>query len=120
MGEAWHADHRAGARTAARGRQRRADSKSSRPLKLDGPPFVTCKAWAISDGETGELLWSHNAPDERLHPASTTKIMTGYLVAKLAEEDPSILEEIVTFTRNADSTVGSTSGVKAGEQLPVE
>ncbi len=31
-------------------------SKKSPPDPLDGPPFVSCKAWAIVDGKTGEFL----------------------------------------------------------------
>ncbi len=85
---------------------------------LDGPPFVTCKAWAIVDGETGELLaGSHE--DVRRDPASTTKIMTAYLVTSLAEKDPAVLDEIVTFSERADATSGSTSALKAGEKVSV-
>jgi D-alanyl-D-alanine carboxypeptidase (penicillin-binding protein 5/6) len=25
--------------------------------KLDGPPHVTAKAWALADGATGKVLW---------------------------------------------------------------
>ncbi len=92
--------------------------QKQRPLILNGPPFVSCKAWAIADGKTGELLWGDNEV-ERLHPASTTKIMTGYLVARLAESNPEVLNEVVTFTRRADSTLGSTSGVRTGERVSV-
>ena len=60
---------------------------TSEPDSLTGPPFVTCKAWAIADGQSGELLWSFNA-DESLDMASTTKVMTALLVARLAESDP--------------------------------
>jgi serine-type D-Ala-D-Ala carboxypeptidase (penicillin-binding protein 5/6) len=85
---------------------------------LAGPPYVTCKAWAVADGATGEILaGSHQ--DERRDPASTTKMMTAFLVTSLAEQDPSVLDEIVTFSERADATSGSTSGLKAGEQLPV-
>ncbi len=86
--------------------------------ELHGPPIVTCKGWAIGDGESGKFLWGHNA-SERLHPASTTKIMTAYLVTCLAEQDPSILEETVTFSSRADNTGGSTSALKVGEQVSV-
>ncbi len=85
---------------------------------LDGPPFVACKAWAIADGKTGEVLaGSHE--DDRRDPASTTKIMTAFLVTSLAEKDPSVLDEIVTFSDRADRTSGSTSDLKAGEKVPV-
>jgi D-alanyl-D-alanine carboxypeptidase len=70
-------------------------------MELDGPPFVTCQAW----GETGKLLWSQDS-DQPLHPASTTKIMTGYLVVLLAQDDPTVWDELVTFPSTADATSG--------------
>jgi len=84
---------------------------------LDGPPFVTAKAWAIVDGRSGEFLAGNNE-DEKRDPASTTKIMTAYLICTLAEKDPSVLDEVITFSERADNTPGSTSDVKAGEKLP--
>lgn len=85
---------------------------------LDGPPFVTAKAWAIIDGSSGKFLAGDNQ-DEKRAPASTTKIMTALLVTELAEKDLSVLEEVITFSERADRTSGSTSEVKAGEKLPV-
>ena len=82
------------------------------------PPFVTCKAWAIFDAESGELLHEFNA-EAPLEAASTTKIMTAYLVCKLAETSPKILEETITYTERADNTPGSTSAIRAGEQITV-
>lgn len=92
--------------------------KKSAPDPLGGQPFVTCKAWAIADGQTGKLLWGYNDAEPR-DPASTTKIMTAYLVARLAEDDPAVLKETVTFSQRADDTSGSTAGVRAGEQVSV-
>lgn len=88
------------------------------PEPLDGPPVVTCQAWTFVDAATGETIAGENANVVR-DPASTTKLMTAYLIVKLAESDPAVLNETVTFSRRADRTPGSTSGVKAGEQLPV-
>ncbi|HEX6963896.1 MAG TPA: serine hydrolase, partial [Lacipirellula sp.] len=86
--------------------------------ELDGPPFVSCKAWVIADGKTGEVLWGQD--DEKpLDIASTTKIMTAYLVMKHAEEHPEVLEETITFSKRADETIGSTAEIRAGEQLSV-
>jgi D-alanyl-D-alanine carboxypeptidase (penicillin-binding protein 5/6) len=93
-------------------------SQKSPPDSLDGPPFVTCKAWAIIDGSSGEFL-AGDHQDEKREPASTTKMMTAYLVTLLAEKDPKVLEEIVTFSHDADKTSGSTSDVNEGEKLPV-
>ena len=83
-----------------------------------GPPQVSCEAWVIVDRASGEALAGTKA-DYRTHIASTTKIMTAYLVLKAAKEHPEILNEIVTFSKRADDTLGSTAGVKAGEQLTV-
>jgi serine-type D-Ala-D-Ala carboxypeptidase (penicillin-binding protein 5/6) len=86
------------------------------PDALDGPPFVTAQAWTILNGETGEFLAGEN-DEEKRDPASTTKIMTALIVSRLAEEDPKILDETVTFSSRADNTTGSTSGVQEGEKL---
>jgi len=94
----------------------RINKRSADPLT--GTPFVTCKAWAIGDAKSGRLLWGHQA-DKPLDMASTTKIMTAYLVTSLAEKDPSVLQEEVEFSQSADDTIGSTSGLRAGEKLPV-
>ncbi len=90
------------------------------PDPLAGPPLVTCRAWAIADAKTGQLRWSHR-PDRRLDIASTTKLMTAYLVLKYAADHPEqdVLEEQVVFSRRADRTRGSTSGVAEGERLTV-
>jgi D-alanyl-D-alanine carboxypeptidase (penicillin-binding protein 5/6) len=85
---------------------------------LAAAPLVTCKAWAIADGETGVLLWGQSER-QKLHFASTTKVMTAYIVLKLAEKEPSIMDEVVTFSQRADDTVGSSAEVRAGEKLPV-
>lgn len=89
-----------------------------RELDWEAPPLVTCKAWAIADGKTGVLLWG-NQERQKLDFASTTKIMTAYLVLKAAAADPKVLDEVVTFSQRADDTVGSTSDVRAGEQTTV-
>jgi D-alanyl-D-alanine carboxypeptidase (penicillin-binding protein 5/6) len=45
--------------------------------------------------------------------------MTGYLVCRLAADDPGVLDETVVFSTRADETSGSTAGVRAGEQVKV-
>jgi D-alanyl-D-alanine carboxypeptidase (penicillin-binding protein 5/6) len=85
---------------------------------INGPPVTTCKAWAIGDGDTGKLLWGFNN-DERRDIASTTKIMTAYLVFNHAQSHPEVLNEIIEFSARADETEGSTAGVRAGERVSV-
>lgn len=82
------------------------------------PPIVTSKAWFIADGVTGEERGRFNA-DKRLPPASTTKIMTAYIVTQLIAKDPAVADEVVTFSQTADKTIGSSSALRAGEQVTV-
>lgn len=86
---------------------------------LDGPPIVSCRSWAVGDARTGMLFAGHDAETPRDF-ASTTKIMTAYVILKRAAVDPSILNQPVTFSTAADDTPGSTAGVRAGEQCSVK
>ncbi|MFP6676499.1 MAG: serine hydrolase [Pirellulaceae bacterium] len=86
--------------------------------RLDGPPFVTCRAWYAVDGSTGNILSGENA-ERVLDIASTTKVMTAYIVFTEAKAKPTILDEMVTFSERADRTPGSTAGVMAGERVSV-
>jgi serine-type D-Ala-D-Ala carboxypeptidase (penicillin-binding protein 5/6) len=83
-----------------------------------GPPQVTCSAWAIVDRASGETI-AANKSEVPMHIASTTKIMTAYIVLKHAATNPSVLDEMITFSKRADDTIGSTAGLRAGESLPV-
>lgn len=85
---------------------------------LDGPPLTTCKAWAIADAKTGKVLWGLKESD-KLDIASTTKMMTAYIVCQLAKDDPKILDETINFSETADKTPGSTADVRAGEKVTV-
>ena len=96
-----------------------AETPKKRPADpLDGPPFVTARTWAIADGRTGEVLWGHDEA-KQVDIASTTKIMTAFVILGLAAKEPAVLDETVTFSKRADQTIGSSSEVQEGEQLPV-
>lgn len=86
--------------------------------RLDGPPIVSCRAWAVADAATGEILWGSQA-EQPLDNASTTKMMTAFLVLEYAAQHPEVLEEVVEFSRRADATVGSTAGIRTGERIVV-
>lgn len=85
---------------------------------LTGPPHVTATAWAVADGETGRILWQANA-DKPAKSASITKVMCLLVVLELAEHEPGVLDEVLTYSELADNTGGSTSDINAGESLPV-
>jgi D-alanyl-D-alanine carboxypeptidase (penicillin-binding protein 5/6) len=45
--------------------------------------------------------------------------MTAWVVLRLASNDPTVLDEVVTFSERADKTTGSSAKLTAGEKLPV-
>ena len=73
---------------------------------------------AILMTENGEVLWENNA-DERLEPASVTKIMTLILVAEAIEEGRISLDDVITVSQYASSMGGSQIWLKEGEQMSV-
>jgi len=81
-------------------------------------PSVTALSWAIADPATGEILWTHDGDTPR-KAASTTKIMCAYTVLQLAEKDPAVLDEWVTFSELADATKGTSAKIHAGESVTV-
>jgi D-alanyl-D-alanine carboxypeptidase (penicillin-binding protein 5/6) len=85
---------------------------------LVGAPFVSCDSWIIVDAADGRMV-AGAEPETSRHFASTTKIMTAWLVARLAEQHPEVLDETLTMSVRADETRGSTSDVRAGETVPV-
>lgn len=90
----------------------------AQPDSLDGMPFVTCRTWVVVDARTGEVKGGHRH-EEPVDIASTTKLMTAWLVLSWAQEHPEVLDEQLTFTERADGTLGSTAAVRAGESAPV-
>lgn len=85
---------------------------------ISGPPLVTADSWAIADPKTGRVLWQYNGTEIRDF-ASTTKIMTAWVVLQEAAKKPDLLDEVVTFSAEADKTQGTTCSLKAGEKVAV-
>ena len=80
-------------------------------------PQNGCESAILMEVDTGAILYAKNI-DERLYPASTTKLMTALLVVENCQMD-----EVVTFSDEAiDNTEWGSSriGIMKGEQLTVE
>lgn len=86
--------------------------------RIDGPPIVSARAWAIADGRTGRFLFGGNET-AALAIASTTKIMTAWVVLSHAAENRGTLDEMMTISANAAATIGSSARIRAGDRLPV-
>ena len=83
---------------------------------IDGSPVVTARAWTIVDGRTGRYLYGGN---ERaaLAMASTTKIMTAFIVLRIAAANAKVLDETVTISEQAAKTTGSSARIRTGDRI---
>lgn len=79
---------------------------------------LTAKSAILMEISSGQVLLSKN-PDEKLPPASITKIMTLLLVMEAIDNGKITLEDTVTASRNASSKGGSQIWLKEGEQMTV-
>lgn len=77
-------------------------------------PSVSARGAVLMDASTGRVLWEQNA-DEQALIASTTKIMTGLLIAEQCN-----LKDQVAVPKQAVGTEGSSLYLKEGEVLTVE
>lgn len=83
-------------------------------IPAQAAPSVSARSAILMDGMTGRVLWEQRA-DETALIASTTKIMTGLLVAEQCS-----LESEVRIPKEAVGIEGSSLYLKEGELLTVE
>src|SRR5690606_39408167 len=69
-------------------------------------PTLGAKAWLSLDANSEQIIAAHNI-DERIEPASLTKLMTAYLVFDAIEAGRLSLDQEVTVSENAWRTEGS-------------
>lgn len=79
---------------------------------------LSAKSAILMEISSGQVLLSKN-PDEKLPPASITKIMTLLLVMEALDSGKITLEDTVTTSTNASSKGGSQIWLKEGEQMTV-
>lgn len=79
---------------------------------------LSAKSAILMETSTGTVLMEHN-PDEKLSPASITKVMTILLTFEALDTGKIALEDKVTASRNASSKGGSQIWLKEGEVMTV-
>lgn len=72
----------------------------------------------LIEKETGTVIYEKNA-DERLLPASVTKVMTILLIAEAVETGKISLDDTITTSAYAASMGGSQVYLEEGEQMPL-
>ncbi len=90
-----------------------------KPPPIPAPPQVQARGYILLDYASNQVLASSNE-NERLEPASLTKLMSAYAVFHALKDGRSKLTDLVTISRNARAQEGSRMFVDVGTQVSVE
>ena len=78
----------------------------------------SAKSAILIEASTGKILFEKNA-DEKLHPASMTKMMSMLLIIEAIEDGVISWDQEVTVSENASSMGGSQILLETGEKMVV-
>jgi D-alanyl-D-alanine carboxypeptidase (penicillin-binding protein 5/6) len=96
-----------------------ATSPPSSAAPVPKPPAVAARAYFLVDHFSGRVLAQDHA-DERMEPASLTKLMSSYVLFKALKEGRLKLTDQVTISEHAWKSEGSRTFVQVGTQIPAE
>lgn len=88
-------------------------------VAVDARLMTYAKSVVLMEKSTGKVLYSENE-NEKLYPASVTKIMTILLVCEAIESGKIKLSDTVSCSANAASKGGSQIWLEPGETMTVE
>ena len=86
---------------------------------LPSPPQLAAKSYMLMDAASGEVLVEHNG-DERLPPASLTKLMTAYIATLEIQKGQISDSDMVTVSEKAWRTGGSRMFIQVNTQVSVD
>ena len=86
---------------------------------LPSPPQVPVRGYVLMDYQSGAILADLKG-EERMEPASITKIMSGYVVYKALKSGKIHVDDPVPISEKAWRTQGSRMFVKLGSQVSVD
>ncbi|HSH48314.1 MAG TPA: D-alanyl-D-alanine carboxypeptidase family protein [Halomonas sp.] len=95
------------------------DAPPRPPVMIPRPPSLAASSWLLMDADSGRVLAEHNA-DERLPPASLTKLMTAYLVERELNSGNISADDLVPISEKAWRMGGSKMFIEVGTQVPVK
>ncbi|MGE5491772.1 MAG: D-alanyl-D-alanine carboxypeptidase family protein [Actinomycetota bacterium] len=87
--------------------------------QLPIPPSLAANSWLLLEFGSGQVLTAEK-PDERIEPASLTKLMTAYLTFSALKQKTIALNQAVPVSEKAWRTGGSKMFIRVGTQVPVE
>lgn len=83
------------------------------------PPAIAAKAWITLDVTSGQVVSSSNA-DQKIEPASLTKIMTAYLAFTALKEKRLTLDEQANVSQVAWKTRGSRMFIEPRKPVTID
>ena len=89
------------------------------PSALPVPPALEARAWLLLEMGSNQVL-TVEKPDERLEPASLTKLMTAYLTFAALKQKTLALQQAVPVSEKAWRTGGSKMFIKVDTQVAVD
>ena len=87
--------------------------------QLPTPPALAAKAWLLTEVESGQNLTEQNA-DNRLDPASLTKLMTAYVTFGALKQGTIKIDQMVPVSEKAWKAEGSRMFIQVNTQVKVE
>ncbi len=90
-----------------------------KPPPIPAPPQVPARGYYLIDYQTNQVLAASNE-NQRLEPASLTKLMTAYAVFHALKDGRIKLDDMVRISAYARSQDGSRMFVEVGSQVSVE
>ncbi|WP_072017625.1 serine hydrolase [Erwinia typographi] len=97
---------------------------SVRAEEAPAPPQIEAKAWILMDYNSGKVLTESHA-DDRLDPASLTKMMASYVIGQAIKAGKITNDDMVTVGKDAWATGNpilqgsSLMFLKPGDRIPV-
>jgi serine-type D-Ala-D-Ala carboxypeptidase (penicillin-binding protein 5/6) len=88
-------------------------------VPIPKPPELAVRSYVLIDHHSGRVIGEKNA-DERMDPASLTKLMTAYAVFVALKEGRLQLTEPVTISERAWRSEGSRTYLDVGKTAPVD
>ncbi|NHI02171.1 MULTISPECIES: D-alanyl-D-alanine carboxypeptidase family protein [Oceanimonas] len=98
-----------------------AQAQTSAPL-IPEPPAIAAKSYVLMDYASGQVLVSENA-DQKLPPASLTKMMTSYILGQALEEGKVKRDDLVTISEAAwaqNFPGSSVMFLEVGKQVSID
>ncbi|MBU2545699.1 MAG: D-alanyl-D-alanine carboxypeptidase [Gammaproteobacteria bacterium] len=88
-------------------------------MLIPSPPDINASAYILMDANSGKIIAQKNM-DQRIAPASLTKIMTMYIVSQAIASNSIQLDSKVLISKKAWQTGGSKMFVRVGKSVPVK